>query len=604
MNSVATGADTAGWVTSGGYVDFYGYHAAAGGWMVCGWVPLPTPRSARSGSGHGRARITFEGGEAAGEVVISRFHRDDLQDRGIGVVLFLASTGRFYGRLQSLELQEDDARFRLVAADEAPQLRDVDVTNRLRPILGGALRDDARNELLALVARRGYSGENTLDRLSDFVAIEIDEAILCPPDGILLIGWYLAMPGVVEQIRVRCGTNIAALHPENFLPIERGDVIEAVGHARGFTDANCGFMAYVPDIVSGEEPVYLQIETRRREIGFKNAPACRLRGMAALRRILDGFDVQYGAVVPALAHVVAPAVERLNRARLAERPKITEMRFGPLPADAADPAPRHSIIVPLYGRIDFMEYQLGLLASGGGMTGTELIYVLDDPPKRRELQLLAESLYLRFGLPFRLLLLGHNVGFAPANNIGLAHARGEFICFLNSDVFPGTPDWMARLVARLEADATLGAVGPLLLFEDGSVQHEGMAFQPIPLLGDLPFPLHTRKGWRPRDTAGLVREQLITGACMVMRRSLAEQLGGFDEAYAIGDFEDTDLCMKIRDRGLGCAVDHDVRLYHLERKSQQGPGQRWRMNLTLYNAWVHHCRWSMPGTATQDDGHA
>jgi len=586
-------------MTFGGYVDFYGYHAAAGGWMVCGWVPLPSPRPARYGSGHGRARIIFEGGETAGEVVIGRFSRDDLQDRGIGVVLFLASTGRFYGRLLSLELQEDDAHYRLLAAEEAPQLRDVDISNRLRPILTGGLRDEARNELLTLISRRGYTGENTLDRLTDFVAIEIDEAVRCPPDGLTLIGWSLLTADAVSSIRVRCGANIVELRPEAFLPIERKDVLEAVGQSKGFTDPNCGFMAYVPDILSGDEPIYLQVETHRREVGFKNIPPGRLRGMPAMRRILDAFDVQYGAVVPALGEVVAPAIERLNRDRLADRPKVTDMRFG-----EPDAAPRYSIIVPLYGRIDFMEYQLGLMAAGGCMAGTELIYVLDDPPRQRELQILAESLYLRFGLPFRLLLLSHNVGFAPTNNIGLAHARGEFLCYLNSDVFPGTPDWMSRLVARLEADATLGAVGPLLLFEDGSVQHEGMGFQPIQIFGNLMFPLHTRKGWRRRDLSGLVREPLITGACMVMRRSLAEQIGGFDEAYAIGDFEDTDLCLKIRDRGLACAVDHDVQLYHLERKSQQGPGQRWRMNLTLYNAWVHQCRWfGLPGAAGQDDDH-
>jgi GT2 family glycosyltransferase len=263
------------------------------------------------------------------------------------------------------------------------------------------------------------------------------------------------------------------------------------------------------------------------------------------------------------------------------------MRFG---APATDPPPLYSIIVPLFGRIDFMEYQLALFA-GGGMAGSELIYVLDDPPHRREVQTLAESLYLRFGLPFRLLLLSHNVGFAPANNIGLAHARGAFVGFVNSDVFPGTPDWMPRLAARLQAEPTLGAVGPLLLYEDGSVQHEGMVFQPIPALGDLRFPHHHRKGWRPRAITGLVREELITGACLVMRRDLARDLGGFDESYVIGDFEDTDLCLKLRERGLFCAIDHDVWLYHLERKSQPGTGQRWRMNLTLYNAWVHHCRW-------------
>ncbi len=76
-----------------------------------------------------------------------------------------------------------------------------------------------------------------------------------------------------------------------------------------------------------------------------------------------------------------------------------------------------------------------------------------------------------------------------------------------------------------------------------------------------------------------------------MERRLLRELGGLDESFAIGDFEDADLCMKIGERGLACAVDLDVTMYHLERQSQTGSEQRWRMNLTLYNAWVHEGRW-------------
>jgi GT2 family glycosyltransferase len=162
----------------------------------------------------------------------------------------------------------------------------------------------------------------------------------------------------------------------------------------------------------------------------------------------------------------------------------------------------------------------------------DLIYVLDDPPKRRELEDLAESIHARFGIPFRIVLLDKNMGFAPANNVGLRYAVGEFLCYLNSDVFPDTPQWMERLSARLEANPDIGAVGPLLLFEDGSVQHEGMTFERMPIFGNIPFPMHSRKGLRPRSNPGLERVPAITGACMVLRRELARELGGFDESLS------------------------------------------------------------------------
>ena len=58
----------------------------------------------------------------------------------------------------------------------------------------------------------------------------------------------------------------------------------------------------------------------------------------------------------------------------------------------------------------------------------------------------------------------------------------------------------------------------------------------------------------------------------------------------IGDFEDADLCARIVQTGLRCAVDRDVAVLHLERKSQQAEAP-WRAGATLYNAWLHERRW-------------
>jgi GT2 family glycosyltransferase len=69
-------------------------------------------------------------------------------------------------------------------------------------------------------------------------------------------------------------------------------------------------------------------------------------------------------------------------------------------------------------------------------------------------------------------------------------------------------------------------------------------------------------------------------------------VGGFDEVYVIGDFEDSDLCLRLRALGFGCAVDPEVQLYHLERKSQVSSAAMWRQNLTIYNAWQHQRRWA------------
>jgi GT2 family glycosyltransferase len=150
---------------------------------------------------------------------------------------------------------------------------------------------------------------------------------------------------------------------------------------------------------------------------------------------------------------------------------------------------------------------------------------------------------------------------------------------------------MERLTDRLAQNPDIGIVGATLLYEDGSIQHEGCFYRSLPEFGNWTFVDHLNKGRRRNLDQGLKRCDAITGACMVMQRSLANQLSGFDEDFIVGDFEDSDLCLRVKQRGLSCAVDCDVHLYHLERMSQAGPSQSWRMNLTLYNAWVHQRRW-------------
>jgi GT2 family glycosyltransferase len=291
---------------------------------------------------------------------------------------------------------------------------------------------------------------------------------------------------------------------------------------------------------------------------------------------------------PAFDNVLGPAISVINVARLQESPPAEplEVQFGQTPEQ-----PQCSLIIPLYGRVDFVEYQMAIFSRDRSVTNVDIIYILDDPTKRRELEVLAQSVFARFRIPFRLLLLSRNLGFAPANNVGLRAARAQFICFLNSDIVPITADWLKRLVEQLVRHPDIGIVGAQLLYEDGSIQHEGCFYRTLPEFGNWTFVDHLNKGRRPDSTRGIQRCDAITGACMVMERALAMKFDGFDEAFIVGDFEDSDLCLRAKERGMSCAVDHDVQLYHLERKSQAAPSQSWRLNLTLYNAWVHQRRW-------------
>jgi GT2 family glycosyltransferase len=564
-----------------GLIEYFGYHQAAGGWFINGWVA----RSWADSHSFDRMAISFENADVRGEVVQAAYPRDDLPDGAHGVILFLRAPAGPLGKLQSAILYASGVHVKLTPVRSVPQYREAQLTAELKSTLAAAKPGLAGERLLNLLSRRPYHGETTLETLAPIINLHVDEAIHCGTGGLVLIGWMLAKPNEIKEIRLHCGSLTQAVSPASFLKVERPDVL-AVMSKHGFEESACGFAAYVAGAMEPDAPMYLEIETRRYQTAFYNIPKPTRNGVAAIKHLLSVVDARFADIAPAFNRVIGPAVAALNQGRLALPTGYQVMEYG-----APPPAPEFSVIIPLHGRLDFVEYQQALFSAQPPSGSVEFIYVLDDPPKRRDAQALFASVYERFRLPFRAILLDQNIGFAPANNAGLRHAKGEFIAYLNSDVFPGTLDWLERLSAHLGENPNLGAIGPQLIFEDGTIQHQGMYFEKLPEYGDWYFCQHHNKGLRYSGGEKLEYFPAITGACMVLRRATALQLGGFDETYIIGDFEDSDMCLKLHALGLRCAVDPTVQLYHLERKSQLSGALTWRANLTAYNAWQHNHRW-------------
>jgi len=567
-----------------GYIDFFGHRPLSRGWFVGGWLSNDFIKAVASPV---EAQAQFEAGAIGGEAIHTYFEREDIVGKGLGVVLFVPAERGDLGRLVSLTLRSGTAVLVARPSRNAGAVPPDTLTANIVGLLEQADSGPASAALIDLATRTAPAKSGALAAQPNRVFVELDEVIDCAPEGLLLFGWMLARTGDVAAIRLRSGEKAFPVDMvARALWIDRNDVVESVGREHGFDDPRCGFIVRAAPAPAWAETLSLEVELSGGEVITRLLPRPRLDGVAAIKRLLGAFDAHYADVDSLYGQLFGPAVGALNQRRLADAPRVQALQFGHLIR-----APRCSVIVPLYGRIDFMEFQMALFAVRGIAPDTEIIYVLDDPPRAREAQFLAASLFARFGLSFRLLLLSHNVGFAPANNIGFNASKGQYVCLMNSDVFPITGDWLERLTAHLEQDPTLGLVGPVLLFEDGSVQHEGMVFKAIPQFGGWAFGQHRRKGFRRAPARGLVRETVITGACMVMRRVDAPAHGVFDEAFIIGDFEDTDLCFRLRASGLGAAIDSDVAMYHLERKSQASSANLWRTNLTLYNAWVHQRRW-------------
>jgi len=256
-------------------------------------------------------------------------------------------------------------------------------------------------------------------------------------------------------------------------------------------------------------------------------------------------------------------------------------------------SPMVSVIVPLFGRSDFIEYQLTHFAKDPDFTSgiAELIYVIDDPALVESILQSYHQLFKLYKVPFQLIWGKVNRGYSGANNLGLKVARGSTVLLLNSDVFPVHNGWVSRMNAELLSDETIGAVGARLDFADGSVQHQGMLFEYSSELG-VWLNEHPMRGFDVPIKNETYDVEAATGACLALRREDLVAVGGMDEGFLIGDFEDSDLCLKLRNSRGRIVIAGGIRLVHLERQSFTNLGcSDFRTSVVKFNAWRHNRLW-------------
>jgi len=356
-------------------------------------------------------------------------------------------------------------------------------------------------------------------------------------------------------------------------------------------DGKAGFIVRLAGIKPGEK-IYLVVSDGQ-DSKIINSSRCHPLDAkpAAAARWLFGLALPIDLASDRFAAIDYPIIDALLRyeQKLQKDLPIKVHQLG-----ACLNSPLVSIIIPLYGRIDFVESQLAEFARDSWLLEhAEIIYVLDDPKLSENFLAMAENLHRLYRLPFKWLGGNVNRGFSGANNLGAEHAKGDYLLFLNSDVFPQQPGWLKPLLDVLETNPKIGAVGPRLVFANGAIQHAGMSFLRREEFG-IWVNHHPCMGLDPvLDPAqGLTMMPAITGACLLMRRGDFDRVEGWDTGYLIGDFEDSDLCLKLRSAGLEIAYLPTVQLTHLERQSFKLLGQNdFRFRVVIYNGLRHQHRW-------------
>lgn len=193
------------------------------------------------------------------------------------------------------------------------------------------------------------------------------------------------------------------------------------------------------------------------------------------------------------------------------------------------------------------------------------------------------------GVAVKTLRNAGNIGCSTARNQGIAAASGRYLVFVDNDVALRTADWLPRLRDVLTTEPRAGMVGPRIVypFPPYDIQCAGVGISPR---GRVLFrgrgASRTDPDYaRPRDV------QCLISACLMVRASLIDQYGGFDEHFNPVEFEDFDLCYRLREQGWSARYTPTVEMYHFESVTTQGTDSIPNPALVIRNGLKFKSRW-------------
>ncbi len=244
--------------------------------------------------------------------------------------------------------------------------------------------------------------------------------------------------------------------------------------------------------------------------------------------------------------------------QVSSRAGLRRIRW-PLPA----PPPLVSVLIPTRDRVDLLRQCVSGVLEETDYPTVEVIIIDNESVNPETLAYFTEA---QRDPRVRVVPYAGEFDFAQMNNSAAAMANGPLLLLLNNDIKVIDADWLVEMVRQVLQDS-VGAVGARLLYEDGRIQHAGIA------LGIGGIASHTYKG-KPGDTPGHGNRlraahevAAVTAACMLVRREAWDTVGGFTTDFPVA-YNDVDLCLKLRKAGWRIVLTPFACLYHLESASR------------------------------------
>ena len=213
--------------------------------------------------------------------------------------------------------------------------------------------------------------------------------------------------------------------------------------------------------------------------------------------------------------------------------------------------PKVSVIVLTYDNLEFTRACLHSLELHTQYPDWELLLV-DNASTDGTREFLAE--YAERTPRARLIQNDENLGFAAGNNRGLEAAEGEYLVILNNDTYV-TRGWLLDLVRHLRRDPKLGLVGPVT----NNIGNEAkIAIE----YADMDEMQRAAVAYTSRHARQALEARVVAFFCAALPRTVHEAVGGLDERFGLGFFEDDDYCRRVEQAGFRIAIAEDVFVHH------------------------------------------
>lgn len=220
-----------------------------------------------------------------------------------------------------------------------------------------------------------------------------------------------------------------------------------------------------------------------------------------------------------------------------EAPSMNRVKYA-----LTHPNPKVSIVICTRDRADLLAPCIDSIVNRSTHGNYEVVIVDNGSTEEATFQV-----FNRLGPRFHVLRDESPFNFSALNNRAVRMADGEYVCLLNNDIEVLTPNWMEEMLSfAMQPD--VGAVGARLWYPDGGLQHAGV------ILGLIGISSHLHRNLRKGELGYFGRAALhqsfsaVTGAALMVKKSIYEEVGGFDENLQV-TFNDIDFCLRVRAAG-------------------------------------------------------